>query len=414
MVVLNCYKVLGVDQKASLEIIQKAFRVGVLASHPDKWKNPDASKKFQEIHEARRILINPIERKRLDEALEADDEVPSAPVTSPPRQPPSAPATSPSRPPQPAQSTSPPPPPRQPPSASQASQSPPSAPVTSSPGEFLNALLAFPKVRLTLTKLRMLSSKYGVPWPPNSSEFTEKVSEKLKRNAHYMIDAKVVRGEWSSLAVNDVFHWLNFRGVNLKYRDAMMMTKSEVLELAKSLNARRWYEKASHPSAARRKRKATTGKKRKKFDRTFKASSYGPAEPSRGVAARRQRSDDTDNGVDKRRCSPSAKSSSYAPPEAKRKAKLCMKTEECDCLNELRCRLEQYRLRGCGSDASILPIVTKLESMDSEGKINAHILKATRLVVELNKSWWRCQTHGAVGWRTAVLLNIWLNRLRAK
>jgi curved DNA-binding protein CbpA len=330
MVVWNCYKVLGVDKKASLEIIQKAFRVGVLASHPDKWKNPDASKKFQEIHEARRILINPIERRRLDEALEADAEVPSAPsapATSPSRQPPSASTTSSSRPPKPAPATS--SPPRQSPSASQASPSPPSTPVTSSPGDFLNALLACSKVRLTLPKLRILSSKYGVPWPPDSSEFTEELSEKLKRNAHYMIDAKVVRGEWSSLAVNDVFHWINFCGVNLKYRDMMMMTKSKVLELAKSLNARRWYEKASHPSAARRKRKATTGKKRKKFDKSFKASSYGPAEPSKGVAARRQRSDDTDNGVDRRRCSASAKSSSYAQAavQAKRKAKLYMKTK---------------------------------------------------------------------------------------
>jgi hypothetical protein len=40
--------------------------------------------------------------------------------------------------------------------------------------------------------VRILSRRYGVPWPPDSSKFTEEVMEKLKRNAHYMIDAKVV------------------------------------------------------------------------------------------------------------------------------------------------------------------------------------------------------------------------------
>jgi hypothetical protein len=391
MTVRDCYKSLGVNNNAPLHIIHKAYMDGIRTWHPDKCNNPRAAVKFQEIYESHDTLMDPIKRRSHDEALAAAAAAPSAPAASPP---------------------------------------PSSAPATSSPGDLLTAL-ASSKVPLTLPELRLLSAKCGVPWPQDSSERSE-VLAKLSRNAYYLIDAKVFRGEWSKLTIKDVVHWLDFRGFNLKYDDAMMMTKCDVFKLAKSLNARSWYEKA--PSAPRQKRRATkfdkknitgkrrakfdkkniAGKRRAKFDRSFAAFSSGPAEAQKGREVRQHR-DDAGNGMHKRRSSSSsAKSSPYAPAAvwAKKKTEFFKETKKC--LDELRSHLEAHRSRASGCDQSILPVVKKLESIDREGKIDVHMLKVTRLIVELNKPWWRLHSHGAVGQRTTSLLRGWMNRVGAK
>ena len=62
------YKILGVDKKASVEDIRKAFRKLAVKYHPDKNPNDKTSEdKFKEISEANDVLSNPDKRKRYDE-----------------------------------------------------------------------------------------------------------------------------------------------------------------------------------------------------------------------------------------------------------------------------------------------------------------------------------------------------------
>lgn len=69
MILINYYKVLDINQKASIEDIKKAYRKKALKYHPDVNKHPTAHDLFIEIHEAFEILSDPIKRTIYDDLL---------------------------------------------------------------------------------------------------------------------------------------------------------------------------------------------------------------------------------------------------------------------------------------------------------------------------------------------------------
>jgi len=61
------YEILGVKRNASDRDIKKAFRKLAVKYHPDKNKEPDAEKKFQEMAQAYEILSDDDKRKKYDQ-----------------------------------------------------------------------------------------------------------------------------------------------------------------------------------------------------------------------------------------------------------------------------------------------------------------------------------------------------------
>ncbi len=65
---IDYYKVLGVDQKASISEIKKAYRKLARQYHPDKNpSNAEAEKKFKQANEAYTVLSDPEKRKKYDQ-----------------------------------------------------------------------------------------------------------------------------------------------------------------------------------------------------------------------------------------------------------------------------------------------------------------------------------------------------------
>ena len=67
------YEILEVSEKASDEVIEKAYKVLVKKYHPDlqaETKREDAEKKMKQINEAYDILSNPSKRNEYDVQLE--------------------------------------------------------------------------------------------------------------------------------------------------------------------------------------------------------------------------------------------------------------------------------------------------------------------------------------------------------
>ncbi|KAK7580687.1 hypothetical protein V9T40_001316 [Parthenolecanium corni] len=60
------YKTLGLSEDCAQDDVKKAFRRLAMKYHPDKCKEPDAEKKFQEIGEAYEILSDPDKRQEYD------------------------------------------------------------------------------------------------------------------------------------------------------------------------------------------------------------------------------------------------------------------------------------------------------------------------------------------------------------
>lgn len=63
----NHYQTLGVDEKASVDEIRKAFRKLAVQYHPDRNPSTEAKAKFQQINEAHEVLSDPQKRSQYDQ-----------------------------------------------------------------------------------------------------------------------------------------------------------------------------------------------------------------------------------------------------------------------------------------------------------------------------------------------------------
>ncbi len=61
------YEILGVDKKASVDVIKSSYRKLAMQYHPDRNKSPDAEEKFKEISEAYAVLSDQNKRQQYDQ-----------------------------------------------------------------------------------------------------------------------------------------------------------------------------------------------------------------------------------------------------------------------------------------------------------------------------------------------------------
>ncbi|CDO70078.1 hypothetical protein BN946_scf184806.g5 [Trametes cinnabarina] len=67
---VNPYELLGISIEASEQEIRTAYRQRSLKVHPDRNRgNPDAARKFHELHQAQELLLDPLRRMALDAKL---------------------------------------------------------------------------------------------------------------------------------------------------------------------------------------------------------------------------------------------------------------------------------------------------------------------------------------------------------
>ena len=72
----NYYKILEVSENASIEVIEKAYRVLVRRYHPDlQGSNPQAEEKIREINEAYDVLSDSFLKEQYDKELKKDVQV---------------------------------------------------------------------------------------------------------------------------------------------------------------------------------------------------------------------------------------------------------------------------------------------------------------------------------------------------
>lgn len=73
----NYYEILEVNNKASKEVIEKAYKVLVKKNHPDlqtKEKQKEANKKIKEINEAYDVLSNDFLREQYDKEMQKEQQ----------------------------------------------------------------------------------------------------------------------------------------------------------------------------------------------------------------------------------------------------------------------------------------------------------------------------------------------------
>ncbi len=69
LTVTDYYQVLGVPRDADLETIRQAFRREAMRYHPDRNRNGDAARRFQQVHEAWAVLKDAAARREHDALL---------------------------------------------------------------------------------------------------------------------------------------------------------------------------------------------------------------------------------------------------------------------------------------------------------------------------------------------------------